>query len=225
EQCQTKRRALEFKSRPVRENGESHNEVSAVSLEALIDSGSTVSIIDIETLSSLPTSVQIDMDDAPGCKTAAGHQMRTLGSIVLSLGILSRNLTAKFYVTDVSLIHPVIIGRDILAEGGFVLRFNNNQSIGTDVAAVSGNGEQPQRDLDWRKLPPNWQLQEVVFSSNELYIATATPSSASVNQKARFYVGFNPFIISPASHSEQLRAQRPHNKLRESSVEAKQAAE
>ncbi|KAF4715886.1 paraneoplastic Ma antigen, partial [Perkinsus olseni] len=194
EQCQTKRRALELRGHPVSGDAITRpNEVNAVSLEtsqgnriplldsctvditltacglsvrtrALMDSGSTVSIIDMDTLSSLPTSLYVDMNDAPGCRTAAGHYLKTLGSVTLVLNILGVALSVKFYVTNVSLIHPVIIGRDIMTKGGFVLRFDRSPQV---AALADYNGQNGQH---WKQLPSGWSLEEVVYSSDDLYI-------------------------------------------------------
>ncbi|EER16702.1 hypothetical protein Pmar_PMAR026143, partial [Perkinsus marinus ATCC 50983] len=169
----------------------------------------------------MSTSLTVDTEDTPVCKTAAGHSLKTLGSVSLNLSVLGAIFVAKFYITEVPLIHPVIIGRDIMAQGGFTLRFDNNKGRNSRVAAIIS--QEDHDDEDWRQLPSGWRLQEIVYSSNNLYIVTAI-SDNKANQKSRFYVGFNPLIISPASHSEQLRAQRPHKKLREASLEAKQAA-
>ncbi|KAF4722716.1 paraneoplastic Ma antigen, partial [Perkinsus olseni] len=65
---------------------------------ALLDTGSSVSLVDRSVLSFLPIDYSINTSDAPFCKTANLDQLETLGSVVLSIWLQGHHISHKFYV-------------------------------------------------------------------------------------------------------------------------------
>ncbi|KAF4680771.1 hypothetical protein FOZ60_012992 [Perkinsus olseni] len=192
---------------------------------ALVDSGSALSIIDAKVLGELPVSFRLNTADKLLCTTANMSKLHTLGSVVLDFLVGSSLLSGKFYISASPLVTPIIIGRDVMAASGMTVRFENR---GASAGLESASAALTPRDYDdWKTLPPGWEVDEVVYSTSKVYIVSARRSGpASEDQpKHRFYVGVNPSMVKDPSRAEQLGAVRAHKKLLEASKEARQASD
>ncbi|KAF4649650.1 paraneoplastic Ma antigen, partial [Perkinsus chesapeaki] len=196
---------------------------STLVLKALLDTGSSISIIDGSTLSRLPANQTVDVSDTLNCLTAAKSPLYTLGSTVLNFTLAGTELTSKFYVAASPMITPMILGRDILTKANITLRFQNVTSTTSRV------GETPNGvalvHTDWRALPSGWLQDEIVLSNNKLHIVTAKRDEVGGSSQRRFFVGVNPALIKPPSRAEQLGSLRLHKNLRNAGAEEIAAAE
>ncbi|KAF4729314.1 paraneoplastic Ma antigen, partial [Perkinsus olseni] len=200
---------------------------SRQNLKALLDSGSSISLIDSPTLALLPATITIDTGDAPMCTTASRTSLHTIGSTYLTFVIAGSVMTAKFYIAASKLVSPVIIGRDVMAHGNFTLKFHKETPplVATGQTVTAATSECPQSATleDWRRLPEGWVVDSVVLSNNNLHIVAAKRADDDKSPR-RFYVGVNPSLVTDPQRSEQLGALNPHRQLVQASSDAGKAA-
>ena len=96
-------------------------------VEALVDTGATLSVISntfIKSLESL-TCHPIDLLDIDSCTLANGEQVRITHKTFITFTLCNTTVTAKFYILDQISI-DIILGCDIFEQFGVIIDFKKN---------------------------------------------------------------------------------------------------
>ena len=102
--------------------------LGGVAVEFMLDSGSSVSLVQCDILKSVKNMTQVDTTKTLRLVTASGDTLSILRHIrtVVQLGEL--NIVHEFLVVN-SLVTPVILGVDFLQENSLVLDFSQTPVV------------------------------------------------------------------------------------------------
>ncbi|KAF4650587.1 hypothetical protein FOL47_001038, partial [Perkinsus chesapeaki] len=192
----------------------------------LVESGSSISLIDVPTLARLPVDVKVNRLDSPCCTTATRSSLVTIGAVVLLVKLGNKKVEHKFYVSSSTLVYPVILGRDILTTCRITITFDSKPRPTTEPPIVALNEARCDQE-NWKQLPKDWVVDEIVLENNDIYIVAAKhlANDDGMGDKHRFYVGINPALVPKPSRAEQLGGLKPQPALRKADSQAKEAAD
>ena len=106
-----------------------------VAVEFMLDSGSSVSLIQYDLLKSVKNVTRVNMVKALQLMTASGDSLPILQHVKALVQLGELNIFHEFVVVN-SLVTPIILGVDFLQENGLTLDFSQ-----TPVAVCSGHAK------------------------------------------------------------------------------------